>query len=147
MSDNSYDRFPSSFVGLGLKLKADYPEVEAVTGLELTDERLKINDDNPNGIKVNVLRADTSVWQMLDIKVLKGNPRKYVEGTSNILISESFKDKFFHNEDPVGKTIYNVPAYYDKPSPRLITGVIKDLPSNSIFRSQVIILQNHVVKS
>lgn len=141
MSDNSYDRFPSSFVGLGLKLKADYPEVEAVTGLELTDERLKINDDNPNGIKVNVLRADTSVWQMLDIKVLKGNPRKYVEGTSNILISESFKDKFFHNEDPVGKTIYNVPAYYDKPSPRLITGVIKDLPSNSIFRSQVIILQ------
>ncbi len=141
MGEGLYDRNGSSFTGLGTTLKNDYPEVEAVAELSTMKQRLKLNDSDPNGVEVNSLRADTSMWQMLDIKVLEGAPRKYVAGTVNVIISESFRKKFFPSESPVGKTIYDVPSYSDKPSPFLITGVIKDIPSNTHLRADIIILQ------
>ncbi len=140
MGDGLYDRMATSFQGLGNILKTDYPEVEAVAQLVTVKQRLKLDDKNPNGIEINALRADTAFWKMLDIQVLAGNPRRYVEGSSNIVITESFRKQFFPNENPVGKIVYDVPTY-DQKSPYLITGVIKDLPSNTVFRSQMILLQ------
>ena len=140
MGDGLYDRMASSFTGLGSKLKTDYPEVEAVAQVTNIKQRLKLNGNDPNGIEINALRADTSFWKLLDITVLAGNPRKYVEGSSNIVITESFRKQFFPHENPVGKIVYDVPTYNQK-SPYLITGVIKDLPSNTVFRSQIIMLQ------
>lgn len=138
MGAGLYDRFASSFAGLNTVLKSDYPEVEAVVKMITHKGRLKIDDKNPNGIETIILSADTSFWSMIDIKVVAGNPREFIEGTGNIIISESFRNKFFPNENPVGKTIYDVPTYSEKSKPYLITGVIKDLPSNSVLRSDVI---------
>ncbi|MEO6187329.1 MAG: FtsX-like permease family protein, partial [Ginsengibacter sp.] len=86
-------------------------------------------------------RADTSVWNMLDIDAVAGAPQKYIEGKGNIVISESFRKKYFPNENPVGKIIYDVPTYSEKANPYIITGIIKDIPSNSVFRSEIIMLQ------
>lgn len=140
MGDGLYDRFPSSFIGLGTKLKNDYPEVKAVSQLATSKQHLNLNGTDPNGVEVNILNADTAVWQMLDITALAGNPRKYIEGNTNVVISESFRKKFFPNENPIGKIIYDVPAYSQKPMPYLITGIIKDFPSNTVLRSDIIML-------
>lgn len=141
MGDGLYDRNASSLTGLGTSMKNDYPEVEAVAELSTMKQRLKLNDSDPNGVEVNALEADTAMWQMLDIKVLEGAPGKYVAGTRNVIISESFRKKFFQSESPVGKIIHDVPSYSDKPDPFLITGVIKDIPSNTHLRADIIILQ------
>jgi len=146
MGEGLYDRFASSFVGLNGVLKNDYPEVDAVAKMITYKGRLKIDDKNPNGVETSILSADTSFWKMLDIKVLAGNPKKFVAGTGNIVISQSFRNKFFPNEDPVGKTIYDVPTYSEKPKPYLITGVIKDIPSNSVLRSDVIMVEKPFVE-
>ncbi len=122
------------------KLKNEFPEVKAAAGISNYKQRIKLNENNPNGVEVSALHADTSIWKMLDFKVLAGNPRKYVEGTNSIVISESFRKKFFPKENPVGKIIYDVPTYSEKATPYLITGVIKDIPSNTVFRSEVIML-------
>lgn len=135
-----YTRSYTSSAGLASKLKADYPEVEAMAAMTTIKERLKLNDNNANGVEVAALRADTSFWKMLDTKVLAGNPEKYVEGSPNIVITESFRNKFFAKADPVGKILYNLPAYGEK-SPYLITGVIKDLPSNSVLRAEIVMLE------
>ena len=141
MGDGLYDRSSYSFAGLGPKLKNEFPEVKVVAGISHYKLRLKLNENDPYGVDVSALRADTAVWKMLDFKVLNGNPRKYVEGTLNIVISESFRKKFFSKENPVGKIIYDVPSYTEKATPFLITGVIKDIPSNTVFRSDIILLQ------
>ena len=141
MGEGLYDRSASSFAGLGTILKSDYPEVETVAELSSAKQRFRLDEKYPNGIEVTALSADTSVWQMLDIKASEGNPRKYVVGSRNLVISESFKRKFFPNENPVGKFIYDVPTYSEKPDQFLITGVIKDIPSNTHLRADVIILQ------
>ena len=141
MGEGLYDRFASSFAGLGPTLKNDYPEVKAAAELSVLKQRLKLDENDPNGIEVTALRADTSFWQMLDVKVLKGNPRTYVEGTTNLIVSESFQKQYYPNENPVGKIIHDVPTYSDKSKEFLITGVMKDLPSNTVLRSQVIVLR------
>lgn len=141
MGDGLYDRSEYSFIGLADRLKSDYPEVDAVANISPAKERLKLDDKNPNGIAVNALRADTSAWNMLDLDVVAGNPQKYAEGKGNIVISESFRKEYFPNENPVGKIVYDVPTYSEKPNPYMITGVINDLPSNTVLRAEIIMLQ------
>lgn len=139
MGDGLYAKFTSSFAGLSNKLRTDFPEVEAVGKLNNREDRLKLNDtDYPNGIKVSILEADTTIWKLLDLQLLSGNPKHFIEGQTNIVITETFRQKHFKNEDPIGKIIHDVPTYSDKATPYLITGVIKDIPSNSIFRAELI---------
>ncbi len=137
MGEGIYDRMNMSLAGLHSELK-NYPEVQTSSMFTTSKERLRLSGKQPDGVEVNTLMTDTSVWKFLDLEVLEGNPKKFVSGTTNLLISESFKSKFFPNENPVGKTIYSLPSFSDKPSPIIITGVIKDIPSNSIFRSDVV---------
>ena len=89
---------------------------------------------------------DTTAWKMLDVKVLSGNPQQYQPGNNNIVISETFRDRFFKGQDPVGKIIYDTPKYDEKPSPYLITGVMKDLPYNSHLRADIIWLHKNKVE-
>src|SRR6185437_12344618 len=141
MGDGLYDRSSSSFVGLKSALQNNFPEVEATAEISNYSTRFKLDNTDANGIKVSTLNADTSLWKMLDMQVLEGNPKKYIAGdNTNLVITESFRRKFFSNQNPVGKIIYSVPVYNDKPGSYVITGVIKDLPSNSVFRSEAIVV-------
>jgi len=138
LGEGTQERFASAFAGLGPELKKDFPQIESEGTMNAGPLQLKFNDQESNGVSIRELRADTSVWSMLDIKVVSGNPRHYVDGTHNLMISESARDKFFPGIDPVGKTIYQVPAYGEKPAPYLITGVIKDIPANTHLRADVV---------
>ena len=139
MGDGLFDKFTSSFTGLSNKLRTDFPEIEAVGKLNNYENRLRLKDtDDPNGINISVLDADSSIWKLLDLKVLSGNPKHFIEGQTNIVITESFRQKHFRNEDPVGKIIHDIPTYSSKAKPYLITGVVNDIPSNSVFRAEVI---------
>ncbi|MGY3053080.1 putative ABC transport system permease protein [Pedobacter sp. UYEF25] len=142
MGDGLYNRFTSSFAGLSDKLRNDFPEVLAVGKLNNTEDRFRIREsEDPNGINLSVLQADTSIWKLLDLKILSGNPKHYVDGQPNIVISESFRKKHFKDENPVGRVIHDVPTYSDKATPYLVTGVIEDISSNSIFRSEAIVIE------
>ncbi|TDE18543.1 ABC transporter permease [Dyadobacter psychrotolerans] len=138
MGEDLHERSASSFAGLAPQLKRNYPEVESYSEFYTGDLHLKLKEGEQNGVKVMALHADSTFWGMLDIEVLAGNPRKFVADNSNLLISRSFKEKFFPGQDPVGKVIYDVPAYSTKPKPFLITGIIEDLPGNSHLRADVI---------
>ena len=142
MGEGLNDRFASSFTGVGNALKNDFPEVQTVAELRISDdEQFRLSPQDETGFKAVVLMADTSVWQMLDFKILSGTPRHYVDGVSNLMITESFRNKYFPSQDPVGKTIYDVPIFSDQPKKYLITGLIQDLPSNTVLRSEVVELK------
>lgn len=140
MGKDLTDKFPASFVGLNSVLKNDFPEVENVAAVYASTKRLRLNEDQSNGVEAHTLEADTGVWKMLDFKVLTGTPQRFTQGQFNLVITESFLNKYFSKENPVGKIVYDVPTYESKPTPYLITGVIKDIPSNSVFRADAMIL-------
>lgn len=141
MGDGLYDRFNASLSGVATRLRSNYPEVVAAASLYNGKDRFKLDNTDPNGVEVSVLRADTAVWQMLDLNLIAGDSRRYVSGQDNIVLTQSFARQYFPHQSPIGKTIYSVPTYGDKPQPFLITGIVHDFPSNSVFRSQVILLK------
>lgn len=142
MGDGLYDRFGSSFTGVGNALKNYFPEVQAVAELSISsDEQFRIAQQDEMGIKAVTLQADTSALQMLDFKVIDGSPKNYVDGISNIMITKSFAKKYFLNKNPVGEKIYSIPIYNDEPTEHLITALIEDLPSNSVLRSEMVVLK------
>ena len=135
-----YNRTAYTFLGVTRQLLSDYPEVKAAASLSSRQERFRLTDTDPNGLEISTLNADTAVWQMLDLGLVAGNGRNHISGIGNIVLTESFCKQHYLHQDPVGKTIYSVSAHSDKPQPYLITGIVRDLPSNSVFRAEAIVI-------
>src|SRR5258708_595424 len=74
--------------------------------------------------------ADSSFFDLFSMRLLKGDVRSALSGRRKVIVTESTGGRYFGKEDPLGKmlrvgtdsTLYQV------------TGVMKDVPSNSQFR-------------
>ena len=133
---NAEDKFPQSYSGLGPVLKRTFPEVTEYCRLSAIKDRVKIGSDK-DGFVIRGLSTEPSVWKMFDFTVTSGNPQKFVKGYVNLVISEKIKKQFFPKTDPVGKLVYNLPDF-GKSQGYLVTGVIKDIPSNTHLRADVL---------
>lgn len=135
------ERFPLAFTGLGPSLKKDFPEMEDYCRMSVTGDRLKIGG-NSDGVAVKNLMAEASVWNFLDLNVIEGNPKKFVPGYANLVITEKFRQQYFKGQNPVGKVYYSIPEY-GNPQPYLVTGVVKELPVNTHLRADVISISGY----
>lgn len=79
----------------------------------------------------NKFRADPELFEMFDFPFVKGSRANWTQG---ILITESMAQKYFGEEEPLGKTL-NVNNWFDIP----VTGVIRDLPRNSYMQFDCLI--------
>ncbi len=135
------NRMASSFAGLNPVLMNEFPEVEAVSNLSTHPIHLKLSHSGTDQVEVNLLNADTTVWKMLDFKILSGDPVNYIHDKKNLIITRSMKDRLFPDENPVGKIIFDVPSYSAEPNSYVITGVIEDLPSNTHLRADAMLVE------
>ncbi|HTE27096.1 ABC transporter permease [Flavitalea sp.] len=147
IGDGLYERMASSWAGLAPELQKSYPEVESFAPFADGAFRLKVKSADDDGIKVNSIITDSAIWEILDLKIIAGNPKKFIAGQSNLVISESFRNLYFEGLDPIGKIIYDIPAYGDKSKPHLITGVISDIPGNTHLRADVIRIDKRYVET
>lgn len=136
-----YTRMATSFAGLRPVLMNEFPEVEAVSSFHTDLIHFKLSPSASDIEEVKLLTADTTVWEMLDFQVLAGDPQTYIHDQANLVITRSFKDRYFPHEDPVGKTLTDVPSYERVPGSYLITGVIEDIPSNTHLRAEVVLVK------
>ncbi|MGK6350432.1 FtsX-like permease family protein [Parapedobacter sp. DT-150] len=138
--DPVYGKWAHSPSGLGPVLAEQFPEMENFTNMNVAELRLKIDNANDDGVSMRVIQADTTAREMLDFQVVSGQLSPYVAGQLNLAITESFRDTYFKGEDPVGKTVYDVPTWQKEPQVYTITAVIKDLPENTHLRAQGVVL-------
>jgi putative ABC transport system permease protein len=127
--------------GLGPNLKKTMPEVSEFCRMSVITDRLQLGKEK-DGISFQNLSAEPAIWNMLDLKVLAGNPKKYVKGYVNLVISKKLCDEYFPNQNPVGKIIYNQPDY-GNPHAYLITGVIDNIPQNTHLRADYITFREY----
>lgn len=73
--------------------------------------------------------ADSNVFEIFTYKLVKGNPKTALTQPNSVVISEDIADKYFGNENPIGKILK-----YNNESDYIITGVMKNVPFNSHFR-------------
>jgi len=142
-SDNPQTRTPHPMAG---QLVADFPQVEsAVTltplygpGLTLQSIYLRNPENNillrvPDGYA-----ADTSFFSVFDFELLAGNPKTALDDVGSVVISESLAKQFFGDDDPMGKRVEGAADG----GFGIVTGVMKDAPSNSHFHPQFIMSYN-----
>ena len=86
-------------------MKKDFPEIKdycrlAVAELLLSNDKRNIKFNEDKGYY-----ADPSFIPMFNIEVVKGNPSTALNGLDKIMLSTSMAEKFFGDEDPLGKIL------------------------------------------
>ena len=109
-------------------LRKDYPEIAQVTrfmsrqGLLSNGERKFISDD--------LVFVDPDFASMFDFEFIQGNPKQSLVNPNSIVLTETYAQKLFGGTTEVlNKTVE------DKAGKKLtVTGVVKDVPSNSTIQ-------------
>ncbi len=108
---------------LGPSLKADFPEIINATRITGRGFRLTYGDKSFD----EALRmADGSIFEMFTFPLVKGDPATALSDPHSIVITEEMAEKYFGEEDPLGKTIKA-----DNQWDFQVTGILKKVPRNS----------------
>jgi putative ABC transport system permease protein len=136
--------FPHPFAAA---LQEDYPEIEMagrynpVALFGAGSNEVRRGDKFESSYEDKLVFADQSLLDILEIPFIQGNRHKALSEPNTIVITESKADKYFLNENPLGKIII---LNNDESKQYTITGVIKDFPESTHFHYDFIIsLANH----
>lgn len=80
--------------------------------------------------ETNLLRIDSSFFDVFDFPFVTGNKTNAFKGPQSIILTQTSAKKYFGNLDPIGKTVrinVNNGQNFE------VTGVLKDVPKNSHF--------------
>jgi putative ABC transport system permease protein len=119
---------------LSTALMKDFPEIEKagrICNIETFgagSNQIRREDKLDNSFEKGVVFADQEALEILEAQFIYGNPQNALNEVNSMVITKSRADKFFPNENPIGKTIF---INNDIRNPYRITGVIKDFPTNS----------------
>jgi putative ABC transport system permease protein len=118
-------------IPLGPALKEEFPEVVTATRFwRAYMPVLRVNDKIFQEDKF--LFADSIAFRVFNFQLIHGERRSVLSSPSAIVLSETAARKYFGAKDPVGETIvYN--GYPGNNLSFVVTGVFKDLPSNTHF--------------
>ncbi len=114
-------------------VKNDCPEVEeAVRVANFADgTTIQFKYDNSVFEEKNVLAADSTFFEVFQIPLLEGNPRKCLTDPKGLVMTASTARRYFGNQEPVGKAIHLIGA--QEPQVFTVTAVCADLPENIHF--------------
>lgn len=82
----------------------------------------------------SIVTSDSGLFKMFTFPLILGDPETLLDSPHSIVLTKKLADKYFGDENPLGKTITVENRYQF-----MVTGVIKDMPENSIFTFEGII--------
>ncbi len=125
--------FTGSYYPLAKILKDEVPEVfNALRYEEAANIQVKYGEKNSTDNTVGL--ADPSFFDVFSFPLVRGNIKTALSDLNSIVITERMAQKYFGNEDPMGK-ILNVHGQADLK----VTGVIEDVPYHSSMQFDCII--------
>ena len=114
---------------LAPQLRQDFPEILNTTRIIESSEKMEYKDKQFK--EYDICYCDPSIFDMFTFTFIKGDKKTALLDPSSAVISEEIAQKYFVDEDPFGKII----KIGDKDFK--ITGVVKDIPSNSSLQLNV----------
>ncbi|WP_373512725.1 ABC transporter permease [Persicitalea sp.] len=107
-------------------LQRDYPEVLEATRLR-TAGAFIIEKEADIFKEEGVVFADPNFFQVFSFPLVSGNSQTALVKPNTLVISEKMAQKYFGNEDPIGKVL-SAKNYQEAME---VTGVMADMPANS----------------
>ncbi len=128
--------YASTFSALPAALQAEFPSIEHTTHVYPTNG-LIIGPGNQKFQEENIIYADSGFFQMFSFTLANGSPEAVLTKPLTMVITESIADKFFGNENPIGKTLSfkGTRGTFDFE----ITGVAENPPSNSHIQFEYVL--------
>ncbi len=107
-------------------LAEEYPEIEQITRLKPPGSRWLIRYKENRFYERFFVFADSSVFDIFTIPLVQGNAKRALAEPHAVVLSESMVDKYFGDENPIGKVITGDDLYKFT-----VTGIMEDMPENS----------------
>ncbi len=112
-------------------LKQDFAEVEDSTRILQTEVTLAVDEDQY--LEDDFVIADPNVFEFFNLEFVAGDPSTALAGPLDFVLTERAAERYFGNEDPIGKTI-NLMGQADV----TVRAVIRDLPENTHMSFELI---------
>lgn len=122
--NNSDELFAATQVPLAPTLKDEYPEIEEIVRfvppgtMYMKYEEKEFQEDS-------LVIADSTIFSVFTHPFIAGEPEKSLNRPNTMVMTESMANKYFGDENPIGKTITTLEGTLFE-----VTGVIEDLPDN-----------------
>lgn len=115
-----------------------FPEIEASARFYNRSASIEVpstieGEENKQYEEDRVFFADSTLTDIFTLHFTKGNPNTALDAPFSVVIAESIAEKYFGDENPMGKTILMSGQY-----PFKVTGVFEDYPDNSHVHFELI---------
>lgn len=124
---NGLDFNPSISMAVVPAMRTDFPELEQVTQIWYQWEGM-VTLGTTRYMEKGYAFADEQFTSVFDYQWKAGNPKTALQAPNSVVLTESIARKYFGNKDPMGQVIQ-----VDDMKGLKVTGLIKDLPSNTHF--------------
>ena len=125
---------------LGDVLRQNYPFVDNAVRLENSFGRIISVPNGEGGFlkkfeeSRNVCFTEPQFFDVFDVTWLKGNKKTALAAPNTVVLSERYAQKYFDTPDAVGRVLR-----LDNQTNLTVTGVVKNLPSNTKLRYDIFI--------
>jgi putative ABC transport system permease protein len=115
-------------------LKNDFAgDIQSTVRVNTNDDLITI--DNRSFHEKRVIDADSNFFRFFTFPLIKGNPETVLQDPHSVVLTETTAKKYFGNIDhAMGKIIV-----VDKDLPLKVTGIAKDVPSNSHIQFDLVL--------
>ncbi len=131
--NNKHDKFAYTSMVLGPAFKIEMPEIKVFCRF-LENENMLLKYNDKEFYEKRVYFADSTAPVMFPIEFIEGDPVSSLSVPFTIIISEKVAAKFFGDESAYGKSLLTAEGRGYK-----VTGIFKDLPSNTHMPFDVLI--------
>lgn len=123
---------------LGPTLKLDFPEIDDVVRI---NTRWFVTRTVDKKVSSRALIADSTFLSMFSFPMIKGDPKTALNNSYSMVITEKMATKMFGNEPALNKVIAIDSNNFT------ITGILKNLPSNTKFDFEMILPWSYMVRT
>lgn len=111
----------------GPEWKQKIPEIIEQTRINRLPKIL-FRKENNLFFENQIIAADSGIYKVFTLPFISGDPVTALRSPNSIVLTEKLANKYFGNENPIGKTIL-----IENKFEFTVTGLMKDLPKNSMF--------------
>lgn len=120
---------------LARTIESDFDEIEQAGRIMDNDlfygagaNEIQIDDEKMQHHEEKFAYADQAILDIFSVPMVFGDAKTALTEPKTIVISQAVAQKYFRDENPVGRVIY---LNGNRDDPRRITGVMRDFPTNS----------------
>lgn len=129
------ENFVETGAAIAYKIKERYPEVEKVCPVVATgsgEKQAVLWEDKK--LKAEYMFVDSTFFDLFSFPLVKGDRKQALDAVNYAVISESFANKMFGAEDPMGKRLVVGDSI-----PVVVNGVVKDMLHSALPAADIIL--------